>query len=165
MKWIYRLMTFAILAAAITFPFFMDNHEGEPMLSLPSASDFIPPVLKPEAGSLSDAYSGGERTVYKWQDEHGTWHYGDLPPENAQQPVATISVNTQTNIIQSVPVEQPAEAASASISASSQYTAPTDAELLSLDRAMNILNETKAVRDVMESRNSQLNAIVGENQK
>lgn len=153
MKWIYRIVSVVILGVAIGLPFFMNNKDGKPMLSLPTADDLTPEM--PDASSLT----GGERVYYKWKDKFGQWHFGDEPPEGVA--VVPVSVNVNANIIQSTPVEQPEiepvfgpEGAS---SAKGAYQPPgSKEEVLTLDRALNIVNEAHAVKDMMNARNQAL---------
>lgn len=169
MKWFYRLFTLGILAVAIGLPFFIDNKQGEPMLSLPKASDLIPSALSGKGGSAPNSAITlkRERTVYKWKDAQGSWHYGDTPPPDAQD-IATITVDVNTNLIQSVPVEKdgaPEATQAPSLNAQKKALPDANEDLLSLDRAMNILNETKDVAGMMEARNQQLNQIVGDSKQ
>lgn len=156
MKWVYRLFTLGILVVAIGIPFFIDNKQGEPMLSLPKASDILPgkALLNEPSSALT-----GNRTVYKWQDAQGGWHYGDTPPTDAQN-VSAITVNSNTNMIQSSPKTKPEESSS-----TSTYQAPSDEDVLSFERAKNILKETKEVAKMLESRNQELGHIVGDEGK
>jgi len=158
MKWIYRLLTVVMLCGALAVPFFINNQEGEPMLSLPKPSDLLP-----GAGSQNTRHIpaiSGSQTVYKWQDKDGVWHYGDTPPTDISH-VSTLEVNSNTNLIQGMEVEtSPAEVVT-DAPQSNPVQAP-EQDVLSMDRALNILNEAKAVKGLMEARNEQLNTIVGE---
>ncbi len=164
MKWYYRFFTVAILAAAIIGPFFLKKPDGKPVMEMPTAQDFIPDKLFPggsDSGNNSVSSSG--QTYYKWQDEHGQWHYGDQPPTTASK-VSTLQVDTNTNIIQSLKIEPEEKAVEEPQQASQPQKLPdrlTSGEL-SVDNAVNALNDAILVRDMMESRNKQLKAITGE---
>ncbi len=160
MKWMYRFFTFVILAAALVAPFFMENKDGNPMLSLPGKADLVPDTLNSE---LPASVNPAIKKVYKWKDAQGVWHYGDTPPPGTAQ-VETLEVNTNANLIQGMPVDKQEATPPETPVPAPSYTPPSDENMLSMERAMNILNETKAVRDMMESRNQHLNAIVGENE-
>lgn len=156
MKWIARLFTVSILLTALAVPFFIDNKDGEPMLSLPNSDS-----LKPEGFS-----SGTKTTVYKWQDAQGNWHYGDAPPEQ-QQGVATLEINSNTNLIQGLKPPKASSTASSPSSATSPAPAAakmTDSnkDILSFERATNVMKDAKLAAKAMEQRNEQLKAIVGE---
>jgi len=136
MKWIYRLLTIAMLGGAMLFPFFMNNNEGKPMFSLPETKDLIPSSLT--SGKTVPALPSSSQTFYKWQDENGTWHYGDTPPTNGPS-FSTIEVDSNANVIQSVPVtpiQKPA-ITSNKPSIPNQPDIPIS-NVLSLERAMDV---------------------------
>tara|TARA_R110002072_G_scaffold140765_9_gene285259 strand:- start:21679 stop:22182 length:504 start_codon:yes stop_codon:yes gene_type:complete len=167
MKWYYRFFTVAILAVALIGPFFVDKPDGEPMMEMPSARDFIPDQLIPEGdsgASISSLSPSSNQTYYKWQDDQGQWHYSDQPPTSSNT-VSTLQVDTNTNIIQSLKIEpEEPEESEESVQATQQEKLPerlTSGEL-SFENAANALNDAKLVRDMMESRNQQLKAITGD---
>ncbi|MDX1452434.1 MAG: DUF4124 domain-containing protein [Oleiphilaceae bacterium] len=154
MKWYYRIMTFGILGLALAFPFFIENKDGKPMLSLPTGDDITASAKK----ALPPA------TVYKWRDANGQWHYGDNPPADARE-LTPMTINTNTNIVQSVklPKEEAPTVLSPVPGASGGYEPPkSEEDLLTLDRAMNLMKDAQAVRDSMEARGEHLRQIVGE---
>jgi len=165
MKWIYRIFTLILLGGALAVPFFMKNNQGEPMMSLPTLNDLSPSNIASKApGGVSN-----DRTVFKWKDEQGVWHYGDQPPSNSTQ-FSTLVVNDQTNIIQSTPVakDEPAPPPTAAVPEDGKagYIPPkNDEDVLTLERALNIVDDAHAVRDMMEQRNSQLDALTGQKEK
>lgn len=163
MKWYYRFFVVAILAAALIGPYFIKKPDGKPIMDMPTASDFIPDRLLPGSSSPNNdnTPTSSSQTYYKWQDDQGQWNYGDQPPSSPGK-VSTLQVDSNTNIIQSLKIEpeieeQPQEA-------NQQKKLPerlTNGEL-SFDNAVNALNDATMVRDMMESRNEQLKAIVGD---
>lgn len=159
MKWIYRLLTIAVIGGAMLFPFFINNDKGKPMFSFPEAKDFIPSDLT--SGKAIPALPSSSQTFYKWQDEHGTWHYGDTPPADGPR-ISTIEIDSNTNIIQSIPTEKPPESTNASglASPNTNPDIPTS-NVLSLERAMNVLNDAKNVQGLMDNHNAQLEALNG----
>jgi len=63
--------------------------------------------LQQQASSLGKqvekTLSGAEENpsgIYKWQDEQGTWHYGDAPPNTAQS--TEMNIDLQQNVIDAV---------------------------------------------------------------
>lgn len=162
MKWIYRIFTLAILAAALAIPFFMKNKQGEPMMSLPEIKDLTPSSLVSNTPNMSS-----DRTVYKWKDANGVWHYGDQPPEGSQ--FSTLVVNDKTNIVQSTPVPEKTPMPTTTIPNTDNkkgYSPPKNNEdTLTLDRALNIVDDAHAVREMMEQRNQQLDALAGNKEK
>ncbi len=167
MKWIYRFFTFAILAAALIGPFFINKPDGEPIMSFPTTDSLNPAKLlsgddKTTPSSNTTSFGSGT-TVYKWQDAQGQWHYGDQPPENNPS-VSTLQVDSNTNIIQSLKVEPEIEEEPEVVAVSPKQKLPerlTDGEL-TFENAMNAMQDAKLVREMMESRNEQLKAIAGD---
>ncbi len=162
MKWIYRIFTLIILAGALAIPFFMKNKQGDPMMSLPEMKDLSPSSLVSNTPNMSS-----DRTIYKWKDANGVWHYGDQPPEGSQ--FTTLVVNDKTNILQSTPVPEktaPPNKATPNTDNKNAYTPPKNNEdTLTLDRALNIVDDAHAVREIMEQRNQQLDTLTGNKEK
>ena len=110
------------------------------------------------------------REVYKWQDENGVWQYSDMPPPEGTQ-TAKLKVSNKTNIIQSFKPPQPEDTdtstASSAISPAAKATLEeaSEQDVLSFDRAANIVNEAKAVAELMNARNQQLQQITGGGEK
>jgi len=157
MKWIFRLTTILVLVAAMALPFFIDNNNGEPMLSLPSTESFLP--SKSSTATISNVLPT-TTTVFKWKDTSGVWHYTDQAPTDRVD-IETVEIDTRTNIIQSFSDSSPDVAADSAASTAAKMTSP-DAGFLSLDRAMNVMQDAKLARKAMEQRNQQLQEIIGE---
>jgi hypothetical protein len=160
MKWYYRFFVVAMLAVALIGPYFIKKPDGNPVMEMPTAKDFIPDKLLPGSSnsSVTNTSPSSSQTYYKWQDEQGQWHYGDQPPTTPNK-VSTLQVNPNTNIIQSLKIEPDTEE---SQQANQQKKLPDRLSRgeLSFDNAVNALNDAVLVRDMMESRNDQLKAIV-----
>ncbi len=159
MKWIYRIVTIAIIGVAFGMPFFIDNKQGKPMLSLPDFSD-----LKPESLVPSRPKTTGVSTFYKWQDKHGQWHYSDQPPA-PEKPFELITVNANTNIIPAIPSDTVASPASLSASESPQEPShdaqqgrhpETTEDVLTLENALNLVEDTHKLKDSLDQRNRAL---------
>lgn len=169
MKLISRFFTLSLLAAAIILPFFLKTENGSPTLVMPTADDFIPDKLLPDSitgkqstpkNTAATTTSSTQQTFYKWQDAEGNWHYGDRPPPGSGD-VSTLQVNTNTNIIQSLKIE-PEEKPDVSTGTQPQMSDSLSDGQLTIDDAMNVMSDAKAVRDMMESRNDALKAITGD---
>ena len=165
MKWIYRIFTLGILAAALIGPFFINKPDGEPIMNFPTTDNFNPAKLlssdKPEATGTA-SFSPSSATVYKWKDAQGQWNYGDQPPSD-NPTVSTLQVDTNTNIIQSLKIEpEVPEEEITSVKAKQKLPERLSDGELSFENAVNALDDAKLVRDMMESRNDQLKAIVGD---
>ena len=167
MKWISRFFTLGMLGAALVVPFLLKMPNGKPIMEVPSVSDFIPDKIIPDslmssndAGSSIPKANKSEQTFYKWKDEQGVWHYGDQPPPNAQ--VSTLQVDTNANIIQSFKIEPEEEEVPEQQAIQNKLPERLGNGEMTMDNAMNIMDDAKAVRDMMEARNAQLKAISGE---
>jgi hypothetical protein len=166
MKWISRFFTFSLLGAAIIIPFFIQNENGSPSIGMPTVDDFIPDKFLPDSitgkeSTHKTASKSANQTFYKWQDELGTWHYGDTPPPGSSN-VASLQVNTNANIIQSLKIEDEEEEVTQMVSQQPKMSESMSDGKLTVDDAMNIMSDAKNVRDMMESRNEQLKMITGE---
>jgi hypothetical protein len=153
----YRFLLIVLLGGALVPLFFIQNKQGEPMLSIPSLTL---PSLSSGTDTLSSIPTSPEhQQFYKWKDAKGQWHYGDKPPTNT--PYKTININIQTNIIQHTPIpKQETAQASTSVQPAPPkpaYTPPKDdKDALTIDRALHIINDAKSVRNQMNERNKQL---------
>jgi hypothetical protein len=156
MKWIYRFLTIASLVAALAIPFFINNKDNKPMLELPTAGDLMP-------GKTEAMLPGNNRTVYKWKDANGVWHYGDQPPAGNTANVEKMTIVTDANIIQSIKPpapETPAETEPTKAQAPSMTDANED--VLSFERFKNVMNDAKGAAQLMEQRNAHLKEITGD---
>ena len=120
MKWIFRLTTILVLVAAMALPFFIDNNNGEPMLSLPSTESFLP--SKSSTATISNVLPT-TTTVFKWKDASGVWHYTDQAPTDRVD-IETVEIDTRTNIIQSFSDSSPDVAADSAASTAAKMTSP-----------------------------------------
>lgn len=163
MKWYYRFLVVAILAGALIGPYFIKKPDGNPIMKMPAVSDFIPDKLLPDGSSpsINNTSSSSGKSYYKWQDDQGQWHYGDQPPTTPSK-VSTLQVDTNTNIIQSLKIEPEAEEQAEQVNQQNKLPDRLTSGELSFENAVNALNDATLVRDMMESRNEQLKAIVGE---
>ncbi len=162
MKWVFRLLTLASLGFALLVPFFIKDKAGMAMWSVPGVEDSKTPTLLqvdklPEEEVI--------RQVYKWQDAGGNWHYSDAPPPEGT-PVQQISVSNKTNIIQSFkppapPVEEAATQPPRTAAQQESLERLQSEGPLTIERLQNILKDTHAVKELMESRNATLDEIGG----
>jgi len=111
------------------------------------------------------------REVYKWQDENKVWQYSDVPPPEGTQTAKLKISNRNTNIIQSIKppeLKNPGTLTATAIdspAAKATLEEASDKSVLSFDRAANIVNEAKAVAELMNARNQQLQHITGGGEK
>lgn len=91
------------LLMLLVVPFFLKNSDGEPMMTMDFVKNQLAQGLEPfkdlkehvedETGMAGPAPGSG---VYKWQDENGKWHFGDMAVEGAEE----VKISTQMNIVQ-----------------------------------------------------------------
>ena len=87
----------ALLIIAFAGPMLIKKPNGTPFMEFP----FVEGSLE----SIRDSSnSSSNQSFYKWQDDDGTWHYSDNPPEG--KVIETITVNTNTNLIQGLRIEK-----------------------------------------------------------
>lgn len=84
-----------LVAIAFIGPMLMKKPDGTPFMEVPWKS------LNESSGNSSINTS---QSFYKWQDEDGIWHYSDQPA--AGQNIETVTVNTNTNLIQGLRIEK-----------------------------------------------------------
>ncbi|PID43687.1 MAG: hypothetical protein CSB48_04655 [Proteobacteria bacterium] len=161
MKRVYRIVTLGILGVALGAPFFIDNKNGEPLLSLPGLSDFKPKSLVPPVPG-----TGSSSRFYKWQDNQGQWHYSDQPPEPGKK-YEVVTVHANTNIIKAIPPDEADTLADSSVSTRSnrggsvQEPAQGDlsqntGDILTIENAMNLVEDAHRVKNRMNERNKAL---------
>lgn len=160
MKWIFRLLTLGSLAVALLLPFFIKDGGGNALWSVPGVSDDNTPTLVKLDGRLPQPDHVSE--VYKWRDANGQWHYSDAPPTD-DSAVEVVRVSSRTNIIQSVKLptkEATSDMTAPPRSAQQQETLQRlDESPLTLERIQNVMEDTRAVREMMEQRNQALEAM------
>lgn len=91
------------------------------------------------------------QSFYKWQDAQGQWHYTDKAPNDIES--SQISVRSDTNIIRSVPVAQPASSKPSQQPATKHLPAA-----LNPAQAMKALEDAKHAKQAMEQRQQQLDS-------
>ncbi len=87
-----------LVAIAFAGPMLMKNPDGTPFMEAPWDSS--------ESSNASSSVNTSQ-SFYKWQAEDGTWHYSDQP--QAGQTMETVTVNTDTNLIQGLRIEKKEE--------------------------------------------------------
>jgi hypothetical protein len=87
-----------LVAIAFAGPMLMKKSDGTPFIKSP-----LDWFSTSSTGSHNNELSSSTtQSFYKWQDDDGTWHYSDKPP--AEKNIETVTVNTNTNLIQGLRV-------------------------------------------------------------
>lgn len=89
-----------LLGIAFTGPMLMKKPDGTAFLESPL--DLF--SMGSKNNGNDSASINGSQSFYKWQGEDGTWHYSDQPQEGKN--IETVTVNTNTNLIQGLRVEK-----------------------------------------------------------
>ncbi len=95
-------------------------------------------------------------TIYRWQDDQGSVHYGDQPPEGALNLELISDIDPNVNLMQ-LPKAEPASkpASIQSRQPGSQETNPYGA-----DGARQVLDKAREARDLMNERNQRQQEIL-----
>ena len=83
MKLFYGVMML-VLVGALALPFFLKGPSGEPIMSVDGAITDAINDTKSGGRSGTDVSSGTPTEMYRWQDEHGVWQFGEQPPAHLQ---------------------------------------------------------------------------------
>lgn len=105
-----RKLLILMLLVACVAPLVIPGPDGDPIMTLDDWKPTIPTSVD-EAGSqlLSTgkrAIPSGQKAVYRWQDENGSWHFSDeAPPGQDAQPIEI----SEANLMQAtkLPPKQP----------------------------------------------------------
>jgi hypothetical protein len=141
-----------LVAIAFVGPMLMKKPDGTPFIKSPldwfsqSSTGF----------HNNESSSSTTQSFYKWQDDDGMWHYSDKPP--AGKNIETVSVNTNTNLIQGLRVvkknEQPL------IEKKSQLkveNAPMALPMtVPIEKISKILEDANNIQQLMDNRNKQI---------
>lgn len=187
MKWFYRLLTVVILVGAISLPFYADYRSGGSFLDLASIPHKIAKAIPKSIDEISSRISnsiGGEssntaegaekdmaartegsnstqnQAYYRWQDEHGQWHFSDQKPSGKSEravlkpeQLSTISAMDDTLINQTVHPNSNDNA----LSARSGSEFSQDGDTPSLDNLSELVQNAQHAAQLMNERNQALN--------
>lgn len=81
MRLFYLLITL-VLIAALVVPFYMKGPNGQPVMTLDKVIDDNTPEVMIDRGA------------YRWQDEHGRWHFSDEPIDGKAERFEMGAANT-----------------------------------------------------------------------
>ena len=65
---LFWFMLIVVLLAALVLPFFLKGPGGVPLMTVQQV--------------VNDSLPAAPVETYRWQDVHGTWQFGDAPPED-----------------------------------------------------------------------------------
>ena len=129
-------------------------------VSLPQqASTFMNEINRSADSAGEVVFQRQKETIYKWQDEHGQWHYGKIRPLNAALAEAVTidpnvnvigSVNRQRHLTTSPPEPTRAEAERPVVDNSASL--PKGFEAYSPDNVKKLFEDTKQVQQTLVER-------------
>jgi len=102
MKIMIKLMLLALVGLLVA-PLIIKGPDGKPLMTVQDLDLNLPSVSPASAYKDPSYRSSGLTTVYKWQDEHGQWHFSDNQSQGSNH--QTLKYNPKANIIQSLPKE------------------------------------------------------------
>jgi hypothetical protein len=141
-----------LIALAFAGPMLMKKPDGTPFMESPL--DYFSSETTGTNSRQSNINSS--HSFYKWQDENGTWHYSDQPQEG--QNIETVTVNTNTNLIQGLRIEKEEE------KESGKDKEEGKAEISSIPLPMTVpfekvsqmLEDANNLQQVMDDRNNKI---------
>jgi hypothetical protein len=141
-----------LVTIAFVGPMLTKKPDGTPFIKSPL--DWF--SINPTGLHNNESSSSTSQSFYKWQDDDGTWHYSDKPP--AKKNIETVTVNINTNLIQSLGVvkknEQPI------IEKNLQPKVKNSPIALSMtvpiEKISNILKDANNIQKLMDDRNKKI---------
>ena len=173
MKMFVKFMIFSVVLA-MAGPFFMKGSNGQALMNI---KDLIPSFNMPTipgggkgeiTSSVNEASQMlGKQRFYKWKDKNGIWQFSQTPPPEGVDTKA-VDVYPDANIIQSMSKDKIANTLGLSKPQSMAQIKTNKKDPLEdmdsglfpstipLDRVPNLINDAKAVQDLMNQRGEQL---------
>jgi hypothetical protein len=141
-----------LVAIAFAGPILLKKPDGSAFIDSPM--DFL---STNSTGSKNNEPSNiTHQSFYKWQDDDGTWHYSDQP--QAGKNIETVTVNTNTNLIQGLRreknkelavIEKKSESKTESLAMPLPMTVP-------IEKISKMLQNANNIRQLMDDRNQQI---------
>jgi Domain of unknown function (DUF4124) len=192
MKWLFRLFSVVLLLGALSTPIYLHYKKNGDQISISAIATDIGRSAKQAIDKLKGAFgqntAGAEGSssmgleaageadngdgnpsltkLYQWQDESGQWHFSDTPPEDKGA-----TGNVAQRVIDSKDVMTvPAISTSGSTGGLDNNKATSNGwsttnqtdDVLSIENAVNVMDNAKAAAQQMEQRNQALKEIVGD---
>jgi len=137
-----------LVAIAFAGPMLMKKSDGTPFMESPLDlfSTSSTSSQKNESSSITT------QSFYKWQDEDGSWHYSDQPQEG--QKVETVTVNTNTNLIQGLRIEKKKEQIAEEKKAATNVESPAVSLPMTvpMEKVSKMLDDAANIQQVMDNR-------------
>jgi hypothetical protein len=136
-----------LVAIAFAGPMLMKKPDGTPFLASP-----LDIFSADSTDTSSPSNVNSSQSFYKWQSEDGTWHYSDQPQEG--QNIETVTVNTNTNLIQGLRIEKETEETKPSkkVEAKQKTDSFPLPMTVPLDKVSEMLEDANNLQQVMDDR-------------
>jgi hypothetical protein len=141
-----------LVAIAFAGPILLKKPDGSAFIDSPM--DFL---STNSTGSKNNEPSNiTHQSFYKWQGDDGTWHYSDQP--QAGKNIETVTVNTNTNLIQGLRrekskelavIEKKSESKIESLAMPLPMTVP-------IEKISKMLQNANNIQQLMDDRNQQI---------
>lgn len=146
-----------LVAIAFAGPLLIKKPDGTAFMALPFTEG---------SGDSSIGFSanGSSQSFYKWQDDDGSWHYSDEAP--AGKTVETVTVNTNTNLIQGLKTEKDQVDKTDRVSEIKNNTAVEETSAIPLpmtvpiEKVTDMLKDAHNIQHIMDSRSKQIDQAV-----
>jgi len=139
----------SLVAIAFAGPMLMKKPDCTPCMELP---------WQQAMDSVEEKTDGltSQQSFYKWQDEDGSWHYSDTP--RAQGNVETVTVNTNTNLIQGLRGEKKQAPEVVEEKEKPEAEAPSIPLPMTvpMDKVSDMIKDAQNLQQVLEKRNEQM---------
>lgn len=177
MKLHYKILCF-VLVAGLFLPLFIVGPNGEPIMritdwlptekTLDSVQDQTQRVIDGASriGLGSSTNEGdiktpskrtaSKKSIYKWQDESGTWHFSNTPPGDNTYPVSVESIPEIQNSLPAVDVSSAAGASGTSKPAAGRFRLPSPTTISPGD-IPKLFDDAKAIQEKSNNRQKMLN--------
>lgn len=151
----------ALLAIAFAGPMLIKKPDGTPFMEIP----FVEKSSNASGNFSVSGTSGSNQSFYKWQDDDGTWHYSDTPPEG--KAVKTITVDTNTNLIQGLKIEKhesnnfASESKGKADSVNEESSAIPLPMTMPIEKVTEMLKDAHNIQNVIDNRAKQIEQATG----
>jgi hypothetical protein len=149
-----KLMILVVILACIG-PFFIKGPDGEPLMKL---ADWLPAdVPDPPAREV-------RTTVYKWQDEHGVWHFSNDPVEGAGmegvEDVEVMELDGRINTMEAfrAPVQSPNPADAVAVTATANL--PPGILTVAPDKVAEMMDTVTHLQQTVDQRKADMDKAI-----
>lgn len=154
---VIRLMIGLLIVACIA-PFFIKGPDGEPVMTLDDWRVELPEAMtswfdQPSTSSGVTGESAAASKIYKWQDEDGSWHFGNAPPE------AVVAEALQLGEVNLMPAYEPPPAARQAQTQTAAPAAPIGAVTATPGQIKEMMNTVNNLQQTIDSRKTEMDAL------